>query len=168
MYTAWFDGASWPNPNGPSACGAVIKRDGVIVAELSEYLGDANTSNNLAEYAGLCLVLRYFIEHGITEAKVFGDADMIVNQISGKWKVKRKKNPIYLPKYDEARALADQLPLVTYEWIPRDLNTEADALSTKPLIERGFREPVYPRRKYTVAPNRWQPYNRAINDRFRA
>lgn len=136
----WFDGATWPNPGGPSACGAVIKRDGVTIAELSEYLGDGRTSNNLAEYGGLCLALRYLIENGIMEAKVFGDSDMVINQISGKWKVKRKRNPIYLPKYDEARTLADQLPLVNYEWIPREYNTEADALSTKPLRERGLRE----------------------------
>jgi ribonuclease HI len=137
----WFDGATWPNPGGPSACGAVIKRDGVIIAELCEYLGDGRTSNNLAEYGGLCLVLRYLIENGITEAKVFGDSDMVINQISGKWKVKRRRNPLYLPKYDEARALANQLPNVVYEWIPREQNCEADALSVKPLVDRGLRDP---------------------------
>jgi len=124
------------------ACGAVIKRNGATIAELSEYLGDGRTSNNLAEYGGLCLVLRYLIEHGITEAKVFGDADMIISQISGRMKVKRKRDPIYLPKYDEARALANQLPNVVYQWIPREQNTEADLLSTKPLRDRGLRDPL--------------------------
>lgn len=152
MIEAWFDGACWPNP-GHGAYGAVIKRDGLIIHSVSEYSGP-RVSNNCTEYQGLTSVLKYLLENGIYEATIYGDADMIVKQVNGQWKAgrltkaeKKGKVPIkprlYLPYYEEAMVLRRQLPQVQILWIRRDLNTEADALSTKPLRDRGLRENFY-------------------------
>lgn len=149
MIEAWFDGACWPNP-GHGAYGAVIKRDGAIIHSVSEYSG-SYVSNNCTEYQGLTAILKYFLENGIDEATIYGDADMIVKQMNGVWKAGRLtkkelkgkvpiKPRLYLPYYQEAITLRRQLPKVQIIWIRRELNTEADELSTKPLRDRGLRE----------------------------
>lgn len=142
MIEAWFDGACWPNPSGHAACGALVKRDGVQVWSACEYLGSGQTSNNVAEYSGLILILKYFIANDIQDATVYGDADLVIKQMSGEWKIraKSKKPRFYLPFVNEAKLLALKLPRLTYKWISRDYNTEADRLSTQPLRDRGLRE----------------------------
>jgi ribonuclease HI len=159
MIECFFDGACWPNPNGHAASGALVKRDGVRIFEHAEYIGNQNTSNNVAEYHGLIAVLKFLIQEGIQEAVVYGDADMVINQMNGRWKAGRLtkkelkgKIPIrpryYLPYYQEAIGLRHKLPQVRFEWIRRNFNTEADCLSTQPLRERGYRE-TYHERKQT-------------------
>lgn len=150
-YEAWFDGACWPNPNGHAACGALIKLNGETIFEDSAYLGNENTSNNFAEYHGLRLILLYLIENKIENCAIFGDSDLVIKQITGEWKAgklskkeARGKVPIkpryYMPAYEACRELANQLTGISFKWIPRDQNEEADALSTKPLRDRGLRE----------------------------
>lgn len=156
MIEAWFDGACWPNPNGHAASGALVKRDGVRIFEHAEYIGNQDTSNNVAEYHGLIAVLKFLIQEGIEEATVYGDADMVINQMTGKWKAGRLtkaeakgKIPIrprfYLPYYQVAIELRRRLPKVQFLWIRRNFNSEADVLSTRPLRERGYRETYYER-----------------------
>lgn len=139
--TAYFDGACWPNPNGHAGAGAVIKRKGVTVHSEGKYLGRSKTSNNVAEYEGLILVLEYFLANDIKKAKVYGDSMMVIQQITHSWKVKRGRGGLYIPSYDKAIKLADKFTLLEYEWIPREENAEADAMSTKPLRDRGIRNP---------------------------
>ena len=139
MIEAWFDGACWPNPGGHSSCGALIKRDGVTIWEHAEYLGDGQVSNNSAEYAGLVAVMRQLVVLGIQDATIYGDSDLVIQQMSGRWKVKTKRRPIYLSNYNLAANLKIQLPRLQYKWIPREENTEADFLSTQPLRDLGLR-----------------------------
>lgn len=145
VYIAHFDGACWPNPNGHAASGAVVKLDGLRVFEHAEYLGTENTSNNVAEYAGLIAVLKFALEVGQCEMRIYGDSDMVIKQMTGVWKagtLTRKERNGKAPFYKEARRLLDlQLnSRITFTWIPRLENEEADALSTKPLRDRGYRE----------------------------
>lgn len=142
---AYFDGACWPNPNGDAACGAFIECDGERIWEHAEYLGAKDTSNNVAEYAGLIAILRYLEKlENLAEIHIYGDSDLVIKQMSGLWKVRRKGIKLYLPYYDEAmRLLRVQKHLISFQWIPREQNTEADFLSTKPLRDRGLREPIY-------------------------
>lgn len=139
--TAYFDGACWPNPNGHAGAGCVVKRCKEVIYSGSKYLGRTRTSNNVAEYEGLILILEYLIENKIDRAHIFGDSNLVIMQITGKWKVKRQKQGLYLPSYDKARALANKLPLLKYTWIPREQNEEADEMSTLPLRQRGIRNP---------------------------
>lgn len=141
--TAYFDGACWPNPGGHAAAGAVIKRDGMIIAELNDYLGNQKTSNNVAEYSGLLLILNWLIENKIQYVNIFGDSDMVINQMRGLWKCRTDKGPekSYVPYYRQAVELRQKLPYVKYYWIPRAQNEEADYQSRVPLIKRGLSNP---------------------------
>lgn len=158
MIEAWFDGACWPNPNGHAASGAIVRRDIETIFKHSEYIGNQNTSNNVAEYHGLIAVLRFLVAEGIEDATVYGDADMVIKQMNGIWKAgrltkaeKKGKVPIraryYLPYYNQAMELRRKLPDVRFVWIRRHLNSEADYLSTQPLRDRGYRETFYERPK---------------------
>ena len=59
--TLYFDGCSKGNP-GPAGSGAMIKYDNENMNDISlcEYVG--NTTNNVAEYKGLILGLKYLKE----------------------------------------------------------------------------------------------------------
>lgn len=151
MITAYFDGASWPNP-GPSGCGALLKRDGIIFWEYAEYLGDAK-SNNYAEYAGICAILTQILDNSLNgDITIYGDSNMVIQQMLGNWKIKHPKPgqppKSYIPKALEAKSLHNRCSSkgfrIQYVWIPREQNTEADALSTKTLEERGFQETYKP------------------------
>lgn len=139
MIEAWFDGAMWPNPNGPAACGALIKRDGETIWRHSAYLGENSGSNNSAEYAGLIAVMNQLIAMGSPEAVVYGDSDLVIKQMNGEWKVRTKRRPLYLSNYKIAANLKLKLPRLKFRWVPRDENTEADFLSTQPLRDLGLR-----------------------------
>jgi len=135
MIEAWFDGAVEPmNPGGHGGFGVVVKANGLIIHSEAVYLGRWPTlSNNCAEYAGCIAVLRYLIREEIKRAVVYGDANLIVNQVNGRWKV---KSGAYVPYFHEAFALKAQLPEVAITWIPREQNCEADELSKQAVLQR--------------------------------
>lgn len=166
-YECWFDGAAWPSSNGPSASGALIKLDGVTIWEHSEYLGSDKMSNNAAEYAGCIAILEYLIEHQIHDATIYGDSNMVINQMTGVWKTRppesHEKPKYYLPFYEKAMTLRLKLSGLTFLWLPRDMNSEADALSTKPLRERGYREDYYRNPHQIAAREMDEAFERAIS-----
>jgi ribonuclease HI len=140
-YEAWFDGACWPNQNG------------IVRWRYSEYLGTQDTSNNVAEYAGLIAVLKYLSEGSISQCVIYGDSNLVIKQMNKEWKAgkltrkeKSGKIPIraryYLPWFEMAMNIRKQITTeLTFRWTPREKNVEADALSTEPLIKRGIRNP---------------------------
>ncbi|KBV08136.1 multifunctional RNASE H/alpha-ribazole phosphatase/acid phosphatase, partial [Mycobacterium tuberculosis NRITLD12] len=60
------------------------------------------------------------------EAAVLMDSKLVVEQMSGRWKV---KHPDLLKLYVQAQALASQFRRINYEWVPRARNTYADRLA---------------------------------------
>lgn len=123
------DGGSRGNP-GPAAFGAVVldSHTGAVLIEIAEYIGEA--SNNVAEYQGAIA--------GLTAAKnidpdaeveVRLDAKLVVEQMSGRWKIKHPDMQKLALKVRDIFP-ADQ---VTYTWVPRSSNTRADALVNEVL-----------------------------------
>lgn len=126
-FLLYADGGSRGNP-GEAAFGAVISEDGKVVVELSERIGVA--TNNVAEYSGLVAGLQA-INRLDPEAQVLVrmDSKLIVEQMSGKWKI---KNPEMKKMALKARD-AHPANLINYEWIPREMNSHADALVNRAL-----------------------------------
>jgi ribonuclease HI len=123
------DGGSRGNP-GPAGYGAVVldpDTDEVLV-ERAEGLGV--TTNNVAEYQGLIAGLRAAIELSATEVDVRMDSKLVVEQMSGRWKV---KHPAMKPLAEEAAALVGKIGTVRFEWIPRLRNSRADALANQAM-----------------------------------
>ncbi len=119
------DGGSRGNP-GPAGYGAVVldAASGDVLAERSEGIGVA--TNNVAEYQGLIAGLRAAIELGATVVEVRMDSKLVVEQMSGRWKI---KHPAMKPLAMEAAKLVRQLGSVHFGWIPRERNKRADRLA---------------------------------------
>ena len=82
------DGGSRGNP-GPAAYGTVVRDGltGMILAEVAEYLGVA--TNNVAEYRGAIRGLEQaFALDPDAKIEVRLDSKLIVEQMSGRWKIK--------------------------------------------------------------------------------
>lgn len=124
------DGGSRGNP-GVAGYGALVRdaQTNEVLAERAAPLG--KQSNNVAEYTGLIEGLKAVVEHEPTAAvTVRMDSKLVVEQMSGRWKIKHDDMKRLAA---EARALTKELAeaggAVTYEWIPREKNKDADKLS---------------------------------------
>ncbi len=118
------DGGSRGNP-GPAGFGALLRDadTGEVIAELAESIGRA--TNNVAEYRGLIAGLELYLEHtpdALLEVRM--DSKLVVEQMSGRWKV---KHPGMRPLAIKAQQLA---PFGTvWTWVPRERNRDADRLA---------------------------------------
>jgi probable phosphoglycerate mutase len=123
------DGGSRGNP-GPAGYGAVVRdaATGEVLAERAASLG--RTTNNVAEYNGLLAGLRAAAELEPSAVDVRMDSKLVVEQMSGRWRV---KHPDLQPLHAEGRRLAAALPSVTFGWIPRERNTYADRLANEAM-----------------------------------
>lgn len=123
------DGGSRGNP-GPAGYGAVVfdADHSAVLAERKEALGV--TTNNVAEYRGLIAALTAAAELGAADVTMRMDSKLVVEQMSGRWKIKHEDMKRLAA---EAQALAAEISsaggAVTYEWIPRAKNKDADKLS---------------------------------------
>ncbi|SOB84428.1 bifunctional RNase H/acid phosphatase [Streptomyces sp. 1331.2] len=123
------DGGSRGNP-GPAGYGAVVRDGdtGQIVAEAAEFIGHA--TNNVAEYKGLIAGLKAARElDPDASVDVRMDSKLVVEQMSGRWKI---KHPDMQPLAAEARAVLPR-GRVTYTWIPRERNKDADRLANEAM-----------------------------------
>ncbi|GGC71567.1 bifunctional RNase H/acid phosphatase [Hoyosella rhizosphaerae] len=123
------DGGSRGNP-GPAGYGAVVfdADSRSVLAERKEFIGTA--TNNVAEYKGLIAGLTAASEIGAREVDVRMDSKLIVEQMSGRWKV---KHPDMIPLAREAATLARAFTSVKYTWIPREKNKHADKLANEAM-----------------------------------
>jgi probable phosphoglycerate mutase len=129
---AFIDGGSRGNP-GPAGFGVHVQDgDGVIIAELYGFLGRA--TNNVAEYAALIKALEWAREHSCRSLRLFSDSELLVRQFRGEYKV---RNAGLLPLYARAKVLARGIPSLEVAHVPRERNTEADALANRAMDEEG-------------------------------
>lgn len=122
------DGGSRGNP-GIAAAGAVVLEPttGQVLRTIAKYLGHA--SNNVAEYNGLIIGINAALELGASAIEVRMDSKLVVEQMSGRWKI---KHPDMQELAQQARALLKSTP-VSFQWIPRAENSLADAAANRSM-----------------------------------
>ena len=123
------DGGSRGNP-GMSGAGAVVidAATGNILREISEAVGIA--TNNVAEYSALIFALEAAFEiDPAAEIVVRMDSKLVVEQMSGRWKI---KHPDMLSLGARVQQLINGKS-VEFVWIPREQNVLADALANKAM-----------------------------------
>lgn len=128
-YTIYTDGGARGNP-GPAGSGAIIySQDGKVLKRIAKYIGEA--TNNQAEYQAVVAALEYMVtllDDKIANPTIamFLDSKLIVEQMNGRYKV---KNEGLKPLFWHIRDLIMKLGgAVTFSFIPREQNQEADAL----------------------------------------
>lgn len=123
------DGGSRGNP-GISGAGAVVidASTGGVIREISESVGIA--TNNVAEYTALLLGLQAAFElDSNATVLVRMDSKLVVEQMSGRWKIKHPDMMALGAKVQ--RVIAGKN--VEFAWIPREQNGLADALANKAM-----------------------------------
>ena len=118
----YADGGSRGNP-GRAAYGALVCEGDKVLIEIAEKIGIA--TNNVAEYQGLIAGIRAANKIDAAahiEARL--DSKLVVEQMSGRWKIKN----IPLAKLAMEAKKIHSPELITFTWIPREENHEADRL----------------------------------------
>jgi probable phosphoglycerate mutase len=123
------DGGSRGNP-GPAGYGAVVMDADTlaVLAERKEYIGIE--TNNVAEYRGLIAGLEAASELAASEVAVRMDSKLVVEQMSGRWQV---KHPAMRPLARRAAELSSQFERISYTWIERAKNKQADRLANEAM-----------------------------------
>jgi len=84
----YVDGASRGNP-GEAAVGIVVLKEGRVVLEHSEYLGQ--TTNNVAEYKAVQRALEIVKASSDDQIVVCSDSALVVNQLLGRWQIRNSE-----------------------------------------------------------------------------
>lgn len=133
------DGGSRGNP-GVAGSGTVVysENKAEVLKEIAYVVGTKAT-NNVAEYRGLLEGLKAARELGATSVDVYMDSKLVVEQMSGRWKIKHPDMKVLAL---EAKEIASEIGSVSYTWIPREKNKRADALSNVAMDAAAAGEPV--------------------------
>ncbi|MBI4035657.1 ribonuclease HI family protein [Candidatus Daviesbacteria bacterium] len=130
----YTDGASRGNP-GPSSYGYTLSDgSGNLIYEEGKYIGI--TTNNVAEYTAVYEALKYIkgkYDRMKIELELFADSKLVVEQLSGRFKVKSEH---LKPLIEKIRLLSQQLGGVVHTHVPRAQNTKADRLANLALDSR--------------------------------
>jgi len=122
----YCDGGARGNP-GPAAIGAVVldpsTEPPTRLATVSERIGVA--TNNVAEYRALVAGLEAAREFPARRVRVRADSQLLVRQLEGRYRVKQAH---LRPFFERARELLGEYEDVELVHVPREENTEADAL----------------------------------------
>jgi len=119
-----FDGCSKGNP-GLAGAGAVIYCLDDEIWSGSLFLGK-NATNNQSEYTGLIFGLQQAIDMNIKTLLVKGDSQLVINQMTGRYKC-NSENIFEL--YKKAKELEKNFENIYYVHVLRNLNKRADELS---------------------------------------
>lgn len=122
------DGGARGNP-GPAAYGYVLEsEDGTVLFSHGERIGVA--TNNVAEYRALIAGLEKAIELAVPEVEVVSDSELLVKQMTGKYRV---KNATLQDLSIQAARLAREIGKVSYTAVRRERNELADRLVNEAL-----------------------------------
>lgn len=134
-FTLYFDGACEPNPGGTGSWGYVLHgRPDSPITGMGSIPTGPTTTNNVAEWHALGFGLRR-VQKGFKEdgwvypglLLIRGDSKLVVNQLTGEWACRAEH---LIPLRDRCREILEQIGIAwRAEWVPREDNTEADALS---------------------------------------
>jgi probable phosphoglycerate mutase len=120
--------------DGSHSCGgkqtksAVVIYNGQEIIDTMTSIGNAGWSD-VAEYRAILLGLKRLLDLGYQHESIqwYNDSEFVMNQMQGTWKIRFGK--AYTELALEAKQLLKQFSNITFTWIPREENQEADALS---------------------------------------
>lgn len=120
------DGASRGNPGHAGAGIVLYDSRGQELGRRASYLGIC--TNNVAEYRALLLGLGEALRRGCTHLQLFLDAELVVRQLQGRYKVRHEQ---LQPLYQEACRMLAELTAWNAVHVPRADNALADALANQ-------------------------------------
>jgi ribonuclease HI len=109
----YTDAGARGNP-GPAAIAVLVFRDGRLVKQHGEYIGEV--TNNQAEYRAIIKALELAHSMGAKELELFTDSELVARQLKGTYKVKDAK---LKPLHEKVKALEKGFEKVSYSSVPR-------------------------------------------------
>jgi ribonuclease HI len=128
MITINFDGLCYPkNPGGVAAYGYLVSRDGKQIWRGFGSVGEGKgMTNNVAEYEALMAAAQWLADEEIDDKILIrGDSELVIKQMKGQYRISSATSKKYVPEIKRLLQGKD----VTFEWVPREENEEADGLS---------------------------------------
>ena len=135
--TIYTDGGSRGNP-GPAAIGVVITAQGQTIKKYGEYIDEA--TNNQAEYQAVIFALKKVkLLYGKKKTKqmeieIKVDSELLAKQLNHEYKIKEKD---LVPLFIKIWNLMLDFGQVSFEYLPREKNKEADRLVNQALDNQG-------------------------------
>jgi len=127
-----FDGSCQPpGGQGIAGWGFVIDGPGLRIEEcgLATRPFSPHSTNNVAEYVGAIRALEHLRSIGYSGDVIMeGDSQLVIRQMNGDYEVRAEHLRAY---HDWLAQLARMFHTVEFRWIPREENTNADALSKR-------------------------------------
>ncbi|KAL0412260.1 UNVERIFIED_CONTAM: hypothetical protein Slati_3815700 [Sesamum latifolium] len=150
----YFDGAS--HKEGAGAGVVFVTSEGEVLPY--SFTLTQNCSNNVAEYQALIFGLEMDVDTKQQHLKVYGDSQLVINQLLGLYEVKK---PELLSYHNYAKRLMGWLGDVELEHLPRRDNKQADALAklasilsmTDKEAQEDWRQPLVDYLKYGKLPS---------------
>lgn len=146
MIEVYFDGLCQPiNPGGISCYAFVVKSGGRTIYTDYGVVGEPfseDSTNNVAEYMALVKALQWLLENnlGSSKVEVKSDSKLIVNQLTGDYKVKARR---IVSLYKQVLLLKSKFQDIQIKWVPREMNKEADTLTNKAYNKALQENPEY-------------------------
>ena len=146
MIEVYFDGLCQPiNPGGISCYAFVVKSGGRTIYTDYGVAGEPfseDSTNNVAEYTALVKALQWLLENnlGSSKVEVKSDSKLIVNQLTGDYKVKARR---IISLYKQVLLLKSKFQDIQIKWVPREKNREADTLTNKAYNKALQENPEY-------------------------
>jgi ribonuclease HI len=128
-WTGWFDGSAMPNP-GRIGIGGVLKSPRGEMIEISETAGRGDSS--AAEYLALIALLDVALKEGVRGLTIYGDSRVVIDDMGARAGEGIRSLDHYASR---ARELVAAIGDVTLQWIPRERNARADALTRRAVTE---------------------------------
>ena len=122
-HQAFFDGGAKPNPGERTIGGYAEEATGFRILEYSRKIGFG--TNNEAEYFSLIYLLDRLIEEDIQDVDIYGDSELVVNQVNGKFQA----NGRMMELRDMVLKRLQKIGKWTLNHVLRDENKDADKLT---------------------------------------
>jgi ribonuclease HI len=151
MITVFIDGmCAEKNPNGVGTYACIIRDGKKQIYRGAGFIGEGQgMSSNVSEYRALLDALDTLERKCLSyrEIIVYTDSQVLAKQMSGEWKAVKG---YYLEFYLKAKAMRDRFANLKFQWIPREENEEADAITEqvyKDYCRATGKTPKYPQRR---------------------
>lgn len=128
----YTDGASSGNPGRAGVGVLLYSTDKKLIKKISKFIGI--TTNNVAEYMALIYGLEEALYLRAKNVDCFLDSQLLVRQLKGSYKVRDKKLRLF---YYQVNHLKSFFRRISFNYIRREENKEADILAKKAIRERG-------------------------------
>jgi len=128
----YTDGGSRGNPGNAGIGVYITDIQGKEIEKRYKNIG--KKTNNEAEYTAAYLGIQRAIELGAKSIHLYTDSELIVKQLKGEYKI--KKTELQELRKEIVVLVANHQIDITYTWIPREQNTQADRLSNVAMDQK--------------------------------